>query len=168
MRLPQLPKIGLRTLKTALAVFLCLLLIPNEPFFACMTAVICLQQTLPHSVQVGVNRALGTIFGGLIGLFFLAICRFINFHYSFAFGKRPLIDLMVALGIIMVIYIFNLLKRPTAIPIACIVFLAITTVNAYKAPFYYALNRTFETLLGIFIALLVNKFIVPPQEEDNF
>ena len=33
----EVPKIGLRTIKTSLSVFLCLVLLPNEPFFACLT-----------------------------------------------------------------------------------------------------------------------------------
>ena len=36
----KLPKIGLRTIKSGIAVFLCLALLPSEPFFACLTAVI--------------------------------------------------------------------------------------------------------------------------------
>lgn len=46
----KLPKVGLRTFKSGLAVFLCLLLIPNEPFFSCLTAVICLGDTVTNSV----------------------------------------------------------------------------------------------------------------------
>ena len=42
----KLPKIGLRTIKSGIAVFLCLALLPSEPFFACLTAVICLQDTV--------------------------------------------------------------------------------------------------------------------------
>lgn len=57
----KLPKVGLRTFKSGLAVFLCLLLIPNEPFFACLTAVICLGDTVTNSVNTGINRGEGFI-----------------------------------------------------------------------------------------------------------
>ena len=52
----KFPKIGLRTIKSSIAVFLCLLLLPNEPFFACLTAVICLQDTVYNSIDTGINR----------------------------------------------------------------------------------------------------------------
>lgn len=52
-----IPKVGLRTIKTAVSVFLCLLLFPNEPFFACLTAVICVQDTVASSVKMAINRA---------------------------------------------------------------------------------------------------------------
>ena len=47
----KFPKIGLRTIKSGIAVFLCLLLLPDEPFFACLTAVICLQDTVYNSIH---------------------------------------------------------------------------------------------------------------------
>ena len=47
----KLPKIGLRTIKSGIAVFLCLALLPSEPFFACLTAVICLQDTVYNSIH---------------------------------------------------------------------------------------------------------------------
>ena len=61
----KFPKIGLRTIKSGIAVFLCLLLLPNEPFFACLTAVICLQDTVYNSIHTGINRGAGTILEAL-------------------------------------------------------------------------------------------------------
>ena len=67
----KLPKIGLRTIKSGIAVFLCLLLLPDEPFFACITAVIFLQDTFYNSIHMGLNRGAGTIIGAILGLIFL-------------------------------------------------------------------------------------------------
>ena len=63
----KLPKIGLRTIKSGIAVFLCLALLPSEPFFACLTAVICLQDTVYNSIHIGINRGAGTILGSCFG-----------------------------------------------------------------------------------------------------
>ena len=52
----KLPTIGLRTIKTAIAVFLCLLFFPNEPFFACLTSVFCVQDTVSNSIDMAINR----------------------------------------------------------------------------------------------------------------
>lgn len=157
------PKIGLRTIKTAIAVFLCLLLFPSEPFFACMTSVFCVQDTVSNSINMAINRGLGTILGAIIGLTFLILCRFFTFEIDIYPISKLLVYITIGLGIIVVIYICNLIKKPGAINISCIAFLAVTTTHAFTDPIFYATNRTIETLLGIFIGLLVNKFILPPN-----
>ncbi|WP_066889577.1 aromatic acid exporter family protein [Clostridium nigeriense] len=159
------PKIGLRTLKTALAVFLCLLIFPREPFFACLTAVFCVQDTVSNSIKIAINRGLGTVLGATIGLLFLIVCRFLTYNINIYPIRKLLVYLTIAIGIIVVIYLCNLIKKPGAINISCIAFLAVTTVHAFGDPVYYAVNRTIETLFGIFIALLVNKFIAPPKQK---
>lgn len=158
------PKIGLRTIKTAIAVFLCLLFFPNEPFFACLTVVFCVQDTVSNSINMAINRALGTVLGAVVGLLFLIICRFFTYNIDIYIIRKFLVYLTIAIGIIIVIYLCNLIKKTAAINIACIIFLAVTTVHAFGNPIYYALNRIIETLFGIFVALLVNKFISPPKK----
>lgn len=164
MQLPTFPKIGLRTIKTALAVFLCLLLFPSEPFFACMTTIFCLQDTSSNSRRMAFIRGFGTILGGSVGLCFLYVCRFAKQLIPIAYLGTVCTYLIIAIGIIAVIYLLNLIKRQGCIPIACIVFLAVTTANADKAPVYYTLNRIIETLFGIVIGLLVNHYVTPPKD----
>lgn len=159
-----LPKIGLRTIKTAIAVFLCLALFPNEPFFACMTCIFCVQDTVSNSKKMAMNRGLGTMLGATVGLTFLILCRFFTFEIDIYPISKLLVYITIALGIIVVICICNLIKKPGAINISCIAFLGVTTAHAFTDPIYYAVNRTIETLFGIFIGLLVNKFISPPKD----
>lgn len=161
----ELPKIGLRTLKTALAVFLCLLLFPKEPFFACMTSIFCLQNTVEQSYKIGFARAYGTIHGAIVGFVFLIFCKLL-WHYSmFPIVTTLLIYIVISVGIIAVIYTCNLVKRPLSIPLGCIVFLGVTTTHAQTDAVYYALNRIIETCFGLVIGLLVNKYINPPKEK---
>lgn len=161
----KLPKIGLRTTKSGIAVFLCLLLLPNEPFFACLTSVICLQDTVYNSIHMGINRGAGTILGSFSGLIFLFFFRTLENNINNHFISKLLIYIIISLGIILMIYLCNILKRPGAINITCIVFLAVTTANAYKDPLYYATNRIIGTLIGIIISILVNKLINPPPNK---
>lgn len=160
----KFPPIGLRTLKSALVVFLCLLLLPNEPFFACLTGVICLQDTVANSVKMGINRGLGTLVGASYGLIFMHLCRNISYVTTNPYISKLLIYLLISIGIIIVIQSCNIIKKPGAINVACIAFLGVTTVHAMKDPYFYAINRTFETLCGIFIAILVNRFVNPPED----
>ena len=141
-----IPKVGLRTIKTAVSVFLCLLLFPNEPFFACLTAVICVQDTVASSVKMAINRGLGTIVGAIIGLLFLIICRYFKFNIHSIALSKILIYIAISIGIIVVIYSCNLLKKPGAINVSCIAFLGVTTIHAFTDPFYYATNRIMDIL----------------------
>ena len=65
--------------------------IPNEPFFACLTAVICLQDTVKNSIHIGINRGGGTIIGAFSGLIFLFIFRSLENHISNTYISKPLI-----------------------------------------------------------------------------
>ncbi len=161
----KLPKIGFRTLKTALAVFLCLLLFPKEPFFACMTSIFCLQNTVKGSYEVGFARAYGTVHGAIIGFLFLLFFKLLWFYSKIAVVTTFIIYLLISFGIIVVIYTCNLVKRPLSIPLACIVFLGVTTTHAQTDAVYYALNRIIETFFGLIIGLLVNKYINPPVDK---
>lgn len=165
MRDIELPKIGLRTLKTALAVFLCLLLFPKEPFFACMTAIFCLQNTVADSYKIGFARAYGTVHGAIIGFLFLLFFKLLWSQSIIPALTTLVIYVFIAFGIIVVIYTCNLVKRPLSIPLACIVFLGVTTTHAQTDAVYYALNRIVETFFGLIIGLLVNKYINPPVEQ---
>lgn len=161
----KFPKVGLRTIKSAISVFLCLLLFPDTPFFACLTSVICLQDTVANSVKTGIHRGGGTILGGIIGLIFLLFCKLISVNIPTGILSTLLIYIIISSGIIAVIYACNLINQPGAINISCIVFLAVTTAHAYEQPLYYALDRTIQTLFGILISILVNKYITPPKEK---
>lgn len=161
----KFPKIGLRTIKSGIAVFLCLLIWPKEPFFACLTAVICLQDTVYNSIHMGINRGTGTILGASFGLLFLLFFRNLENYIPNQYISKLVIYLIIASGIIFMIYLCNILKRPGAINITCIAFLGVTTTHAYSDPLYYATNRIVETLLGIVISILVNKLINPPPHK---
>lgn len=161
----KFPKVGLRTIKSAISVFLCLVLFPDMPFFACLTAVICLQDTVSNSIKMGINRGLGTILGGTLGLVFLVFCRRISSTFPTDFLTSLIIYTIVSVGIIVVIYCCNLLNKVGAINVACIAFLGVTTAHAYEDPLNYALNRTIQTLFGILVSILVNKYITPPKEK---
>ena len=58
----------MRAIKTALAVFCCLLIsIPlhrESPFFSCIASIVCMQATWEKSLKSGLNRFYGTLLGG--------------------------------------------------------------------------------------------------------
>ncbi|MBK5241707.1 aromatic acid exporter family protein [Clostridium sp.] len=149
--------IGMRNIKTALSVFLCLILLRtfhhSFPFYACIAAVITMQSTVHNSFTTGKNRMIGTIIGAICGLLFALI--------------SPNNVFLTSIGIVMVIYFLNLLNRKNSIIIGCVVFLAIMTNLRDSTPLIYSINRVIETFVGIFISVLVNYLIFHPRFLDN-
>lgn len=150
-------KIGMRNIKTAISVFLCIIILRafnnTFPFYACIAAVITMQGTVHDSFATGKNRMIGTIIGAIYGLIFALI--------------SPNNIFLTSIGIVLVIYFLNLFNRKNSISIACVVFLAIMTNLTQVTPLIYSLNRVMETFIGIFVSVLVNYFIYPPKYLDN-
>ncbi|HCU08120.1 MAG TPA: hypothetical protein DF480_03985, partial [Clostridiales bacterium] len=63
-----------------------------------------------------------------------------------------------AAGIIPLILIVLMLKRPGSVIIASVVFLIICLTKGQENTLIYAIDRVIDTLLGIVFALLVNWF----------
>ncbi|WP_055071808.1 FUSC family protein [Clostridium massiliamazoniense] len=160
----SLPKIGARNLKTAFAVFLCIVIFrvfgSESPFFACIAAVICMQDSYENSIVAGKNRMIGTCIGGIAGV----LETFILIKYD-----NPLFSaIVVSLLCIAVIYCCNIFKKPGAINIACIVLFANTVVVRDIPSYTYTITRIIETLIGIVIAVLINRYIFPYKKEDKY
>ena len=72
----KIPKMGMRTIKTGIAVMLCIALgqfIVQKIFYCAIACVISVQDTVKGSMKVGLNRVKGTIVGGVIGFLFALI-----------------------------------------------------------------------------------------------
>lgn len=147
-------KVGMRNIKTAIAVFICLiishLLKLEYPFYAAIAAIISMQSSVEGSYQVGKNRMLGTLIGGVVGYG----CALIS----------PGNPVIASVGLILVIYICTLLEWKGSVSIAGIVFLAIMVNLKGKPPLQYSVNRVVDTFIGIIVSLLVNYLIFPPKK----
>lgn len=152
---------GLRAVKTALAVFLCLaveaLLGRTNPFYGCIAAVVCMLPTYRQTFHTGLNRMIGTLAGGLFGYLLLEASRFLPYYND---GVNLLLVPAVMLG---VIYLLNVLGIQGAISIGCIVFLGITVYpgRSVDNALLFVVNRMIDTLIGILIAMIVNRVIAP-------
>lgn len=164
-----MPKIGMRIIKTAVAVFLCYLfyMIPGlqqDPTYAEIAAIICMQPDIHSGSRVGLNRMLGTVLGGIAGVLVLLLERSI-------FGGESVYLFTAVLSSIMIIpliYTTVAVKHSSAAVITCIVFLSITIGHASDVnPFIFSLSRTVNTLVGIFISLCVNAVHLPHRKNKN-
>lgn len=149
--------IGMRNIKTAVSVFLCVLisrLLKMEyPFYAAIASVISMSSSVADSYIAGRNRMFGTLVGAMIAL----LCSIISPGNVFLCG----------IGIVIVIYICNMLNWNKSASIACVVFCVIMTNLDGRNPFVYSFNRILDTLLGIVIAVVVNYVLAPPKYGDK-
>lgn len=164
-----MPKIGMRMVKTSLAVFICLIAYTfrqsGMPFYSAIAAILCMQPDVESSFRVGLNRVIGTFVGGCLGMGVLAVETWLyNFHNLPYIFFAAIISIML----IPVIYITLVLKKSTASFIACVVFLCITIMHGYDVnPFYFGINRMIDTLIGIFISLIINSIHLPCKVNRN-
>lgn len=147
----------MRTIKTALAVSICIIISKlfnvTTAFYACIAAVISMGNTVSYSYKSGLNRMLGTILGACVGLLFSII--------------KPEDALLAGLGIVIVIYLCNVFKWKQSITIACTVFCVIMTNLNGRAPFEYSVFRVLDTFLGIVVSIVVNYTVFPPKTHKN-
>lgn len=147
---------GLRIIKTFIAVTLAVLLShfrPGEglPFYSAIAAIICLKSDVEGSRDIGKNRIIGTILGGVCGALYLYLIP--------AHTLQPAFELiLISLLASIIIWMMAMAGKPKAVPIMAIVFLSITINhgNEGNLAFVFAFSRTFDTMIGVISAIIVN------------
>lgn len=152
----RMPKIGMRIIKSSIAVGICFLisLFRSEGivFYSCIAAVLCIQQDVTNSKRVALNRVKGTLLGGFCGMVVLLIEK-----SCFPADALLLRYLMISFMIIPIIYMTVLLNMTSASYISCVVFMSVSVSHGMDVnPSLFAINRIVDTLIGIFVALAVN------------
>ena len=150
-------KLGLRAIKTAISVFLCLLIAyilnRTDTLFASIAAIICLQPTYNKTFSSGLQRLVGTLIGGVVGYLILLTI------YKLPFKEFTTL-LVAPIAILIVIYICNLISQPASVSISCIVVLSVVMWpdGNISDTLMYVINRVLDTSMGIVVAMLVNRF----------
>lgn len=153
----RLPKIGMRNIKTAVAAALCALIyyfLDRSPAFACIGAVFGMGSDLEDSKLNGGNRLFGTLIGGLLAMALFRVYLIFCPHG----GRTLLLVPLIFIGTVVLIRLCQLFwvggVQPGGV-VLCIV-LFNTPVDTYIS---YALNRIFDTAIGVIVALLVNSML---------
>jgi len=152
--------VGMRNFKTGLSVFVILVLYHflgrTDNFLAVTSAIICMRDTMGKSISLAVDRILGTAIGAALG---------IGLYYlnTVVAVKVDLTVILAALGVMLLITLCNFLGQNDAIVIGCVVFLVIILQRNQDNPLYYSVNRLVDTLVGIVVALVINRFIKNPD-----
>ncbi len=163
-------KLGLRTVKSAIAVALCVLvsiLVGNRDaiFFSGVAVVICMQQTQRETLRMGVCRFAGTVLGGAMGYALIRIHALLpNFQSAVDLAAIPL-------AVLLAIYLCGLFRADDAVAIAIIVTLKLATEftgsAGVEAALPYVFDRVLYTLVGVLIAIAVNRTIFPYRKVES-
>ena len=160
-----IPGLGLRSLKTALAVVFTALFYAffqnSNPTFACIGAIFGMGSDMQESRRSGGNRFFGTIIGGFIGL-----GLYWMEHQIFPDGCYWLRMPLVFVGIIIMISLCVLFRWPGGVQPGGVV-LCIILFNTPAHHIGYAVSRMIDTGVGVVIALLVN-YLLPRSRLERW
>lgn len=160
-------KVGGRTLKTVVAVFLCLLTgivrKSDTAFYAAIAAVLCVQRTSEDSFREAFNREVATVTGGICGMLVLVFERNI-----YCVTYEVLRCLLLSVLLIPIINLSVLIKQEKGTFLMCVVFLCITVTHGNDGnPLAFGMARIIDTTVGIVIALVINQFSLCRSKEPS-
>jgi len=144
--------IGLRTVKTVIAIIVSMLLVDqlgtssSKLMFAMMGAMAAVQPTFKESLESCITQIVGVLFGAIAGVLLntLSIPQLIS----------------VAAGIILVITLYNSLHIRFSPSLSCVIVVMIIT-TADLQPMRYAYERIWDTAIGLGIGMLINSLVFP-------
>lgn len=150
---PKKLKLGMRTFKTGLAVFLVILLFHFLDLqgmqIATLTAVFSLREDFDKSLHFGFSRVISNSIGGILSLFFFLINQYLSSPFWVTLVFVPIFTM---LGIMINVALNN----KAGIIGGTAALLIITLSVPVDDTIIYVFSRVFETFLGVFIAILVN------------
>ena len=150
--------IGLRTVKTAVAVILSMYLVdhlgttPSKLIFAMLGAMAAVQTTFLESLESCLTQIVGVIFGALVGVTLTAI---------------PMPHLIATgIGIVMVITLYNSLRIKFSPSLACIIVVTVCITPDIQ-PISYALGRIWDTAIGLTVGMAINTLVFPYDNSNQ-
>lgn len=144
--------IGLRTVKTVIAVLLSMVVVDlygataSKLIFAMLGAMAAVQPTFRESLESCLTQIVGVLFGAAAGILLLLL---------------PLPGLVCCgIGIVLVITLYNALKLRFSPSLPCFIVVMLCTTPDI-APVSYALGRIWDSAIGLGIGMLINTLVFP-------
>ena len=149
-------RLGMRTFKTGLAVFIILLLFGIFGWkglqIGALTAVFSLREDFDKSVHFGTSRILGNSIGGFYALLFFIV--------NSVFKEQYWVTLLLVPVCTMLTIMTNVAMNNKAGVIGGVSAMLIITLSIRSEDtILYVFARIFETFMGVFVAILVNSDI---------
>ena len=144
--------IGLRTLKTAVAIVIAMVVVDlygatgDKLIFAMLGAMAVMEPTFKDSLTACVSQIAGTLFGAVFGI----LLSFLPLG--------PM--LRVGIGIIAIIVFYNGLHIRLSPSLPCFIMVMLCVSDSMN-PVTYALGRSWDTTIGLIVGMAVNMLIFP-------
>lgn len=165
--------VGMRNIKTATAVMLCIILtrvlafigenanfgffegaydflfVRQTPLYSSLAALVAVGSTMKESYKTGLSRILGTLMGGAFAVLHIRLTQLVNrelFYYATVF-----------VFIVAIIYISTAISHNEITATSGMIFLIIIFSIKDEPPFIYAVHRLIDTVGGVIVAVAVNK-----------
>ena len=145
-------RIGPRTIKTAAAVLIAMVIVhfygttTSRLIFAMLGAMAAVEPTFTDSLRSCIAQIVGVLFGALVGVLLLAV---------------PMHGLVrTGIGIVLAITLYNTfgIRFSPSLPCLIVVTLCITPDIE---PLSYALGRIWDTAIGLTVGLTINTLVLP-------
>lgn len=152
-------RIGLRSIKTAVAVMIGLYLsyifklyTPLYTSIACVTS---MQSSVYDSVKDVTKRGFTAVFGVTLGYLLSKLT------------EDPYLEILVCgFGVLLILFLLKQFKLNRMASLSCIVFMASYFSKIDK--FQYGLNRVIGTIIGMLVGLIVNLIVARPRLDLDF
>ena len=171
---------GQRKLKSLLVIFvgfwvwqLIRLFVPGlelHPIYIYIYGVLEMRETSEKTVDMGKNRLKTTFVALGVGLPVLFLTAFIKSFFSADWLLIAIDVAMLLLGTLIVLSIAEWAGCKTLCGLAAAIFIILMVAHSDSEPLTYSLLRSAQTVIGIFIAWLINVKIFPyhgPKKEES-
>lgn len=153
-------KIGLRTLKTGLSVFICILisiLFHRETYIvSALTAIFTLREDMMNTIRFGKHRVVGNIFGALTSLFAMFLFNLLGSEKAVQLFVMPLL-------IILMISLLSHFGFQEGTVGACATLMTILFMIPTTESYHYAFERVIDSFIGMSVAIAVNQLLPNKQ-----
>lgn len=150
-------KLGLRIIKTGIAVTVCVAVTYffklHEPFIAVVATVMSMGKSIDMSVKSGRNKMVGAVIGSALGCAFAMI--------------SPANAGLCGIGIILTLYLCRLLHLNGAATLSSFSFAAVMFGTAGMEPWHFASASVIDCLIGVAVAIVVNLILFPPNYAEE-
>lgn len=151
-------KIGARTFKTGLAIFLSLWIpttfgMPEAATLAGISVITSMQPSVKKSFHTLRDRVFANTIGGVVAVIIASL-----------FGNSLV---MIGLASATLIALLHQLKLNNVIVLSTVTLIVIMMAQTQENLFYSAATRVLATIIGVFIAFGVNSFILPPKYDER-
>jgi uncharacterized membrane protein YgaE (UPF0421/DUF939 family) len=144
--------IGLRTIKTTVAIIIAMVLVhfhgttDSKYIFAMLGAMGAMEHTFRESVEACLTQVVGVLMGAVLSLLLLAL----PIHPMF----------QCAIGILLTITLYNRLGIRFSPSLPCMLIVIMCT-SAGIRPIPYAMNRFWDTAIGLSVGMIINTLVFP-------